>query len=60
MAFSIGPMLLVLAVIFIIPWAIVIGVAMLARKHFKAYMPFYIGGAFVFEILLFILLFGVV
>jgi len=46
--------------IFIIPWAIVGAVAFFARDHFRAFMPYYIGGAFAVEIVLFALLFGIV
>jgi len=49
-----------LALIFIIPWAIVGAVAFFARDHFRAFMPYYIGGAFAVEIVLFALLFGIV
>lgn len=58
MAFSIGPGLYILAAIFMIPWAIVIGVAFLARTHFQKFMVFYIGGAFAIEMIAFVFLFG--
>lgn len=50
----------ILAMIFIIPWAIVGAVAFSARDHFRKFMPYYIGGAFAVEIALFALFFGIV
>lgn len=48
-----------LLVFILLPWIIVGVVYMVARDHFRKMMPVYIGGAFVFEILLFVFAFGV-
>jgi len=60
MFFGIGPGFYIFAALLLLPWLIVVGIAILARPHFRKFMPFYIGGAFAFEILIFFLLFGFV
>ena len=50
--------LVAMGFVVLLPWIIVGAVALIAREHFRARMPWYIGCAFAFEFLLIFLLFA--
>ncbi len=52
------PILIGLAVLVLLPWLVVAVAAFGYREHFRAYMPWYIGGAFAAEFFLIFVLLG--